>query len=206
MTTPSAARSAPVVARTSSPANIGPVSWVPTRDFELPEWVAAGRRLGAIGRCGQWALGDWIRYGNVKFGERYARAARITGYDAQTLMNMVYVASSFEISRRRENISWSHHEAVAALKCDEQDHWLDRVQVHRLSVSDLRTELRVSARRSRRSPTQREAGTHTEHADGNGSQDGDASLTCPHCGGVVPVGDLSRVDSRERGPNSRARS
>lgn len=114
--------------------------------MEFPEWAEAGRRLGAMGRCSQWGLGDWIRYGNAKFGERYAWAARVTAYDSQTLMNMVYVASRFEISRRRENLSWSHHETLAALQPDEQDYWLDRAIADHLSVSDLRLELRTSRR------------------------------------------------------------
>jgi len=165
---------------------------MPTREVALPEWVAAGRRLGAMGRCGQWALGDWIRYGNAKFGERYARAARITGYDSQTLMNMVYVSSRFDISRRRENISWSHHEAVAALECDQQDQWLDRVETHRLSVSDLRTALRSSTRRRRRSETEGDINKGTRQGDESVSSEGAVVLTCPHCGGAVPLGEPPR--------------
>jgi hypothetical protein len=153
---------------------ITPVAWVPTGEMGLAEWTAVGRRLGAMGRCGQWGLGDWIRYGNVKFGERYARAARITGYDVQTLMNMVYVASRFEISRRRENLSWSHHETLASLDPDEQDHWLDLAVSEKLSVSDLRVELR-SARRGSKSASNADVST------------GERTLTCPHCGKPVPL-------------------
>jgi hypothetical protein len=142
--------SRPEKARPSS--SISAVAWVPVREMEFPEWAEAGRRLGAMGRCGQWGLGDWIRYGNTKFGERYAWAARVTAYDSQTLMNMVYVASRFEISRRRENLSWSHHETLAALQPDEQDYWLDRAIADHLSVSDLRLELRAS-RRNEASPS-----------------------------------------------------
>jgi hypothetical protein len=160
-------------------ASLTPVSWIPTRDLDLAEWTAAGRRLGAIGRCGQWGLGDWIRYGNAKFGERYSRAARITGYDVQTLMNMVYVASRFTISRRREILSWSHHETLAALDADAQDHWLDRAAAERLSISDLRLELRDWRRRSR------------ENVDADGkfveAPRKHESVLCPNCGARVLV-------------------
>jgi hypothetical protein len=127
-----------------------------------------------MGRCGQWGLGDWIRYGNTKFGEKYTRVAKITGYDAQTLTNMVYVASKFEISRRREDLSWSHHETLASLDRDEQDHWLDRAVSEKLSVSDLRVELR-SARRGPKPANSAEAST------------AERTLTCPHCGKQVPL-------------------
>lgn len=123
------------------------MAWAPSQELDANEWASAGRRIGAVGRSVQWLLGDWITYGNERFGERYARASRITGYDSQTLMNMVYVASHFAISRRRENLSWSHHEALAALELDEQDEWLDQAEEHRWSVSDLREMLRLSRKR-----------------------------------------------------------
>ncbi len=160
-------------------AGLTPVSWIPTRDLDLAEWTATGRRLGAIGRCGQWGLGDWIRYGNAKFGERYSRAARITGYDVQTLMNMVYVASRFTTSRRRENLSWSHHETLASLDPSAQDHWLDRAVAERLSISDLRLELRDWRRRSSQS-----ADGECSFTEAPGKLD---SVLCPNCGTRVVV-------------------
>ena len=155
-------------------ANITPVSWIPIRDLDLAEWTAAGRRLGAIGRCGQWGLGDWIRYGNAKFGERYSRAARVTGYDVQTLMNMVYVASRFTVSRRRENLSWSHHETLASLEPDTQDHWLDRAAADRLSIADLRHELRDWRRRTREGIA--------EDSGPSAAPRKIESVLCPNCG------------------------
>jgi hypothetical protein len=121
---------------------VTPVSWQPGHAISLSQWVADGQRLGAIGRGVNWWLGDWLRFGNDKFGERYVRASRITGYDVQTLMNMVYVASRFEAGRRRERLSWSHHAELAALESDDQEQWLTRAEEERLSVRDLRGELR----------------------------------------------------------------
>jgi hypothetical protein len=176
--------SAPSTGKVQAPTSISVVAWVPNRDIDFPEWAEAGRRLGAMGRCGQWGLGDWIQYGNAKFGERYRRAARITGYDVQTLMNIVYVASKFEISRRRENLSWSHHETVAPLEPDEQDHWLDLATSRKLSVSDLRLELR-STRRAHRSTVANQRGQ--EISDRETTSEGTGVLICPNCGEVVPV-------------------
>ncbi len=121
---------------------VTPVAWQPRQALSLSQWVADGQRLGAIGRGVNWWLGDWLRFGNHKFGERYARASRITGYDVQTLMNMVYVATRFEAPRRRDRLSWSHHAELAALDEASQDEWLTRAEDERLSVRDLRAELR----------------------------------------------------------------
>jgi hypothetical protein len=174
--------------RTPSPARISVVAWAPNREIDFPEWAEAGRRLGAMGRCGQWGLGDWIQYGNAKFGERYTRAAHITGYDAQTLMNMVYVASRFEISRRRENLSWSHHETVASLEADEQDRWLNLAASQKLSVSDLRLELRSSRRAVKPREADRD-GQSTVADDGERKTVSGRTkvLICPNCGEAVPL-------------------
>jgi hypothetical protein len=125
------------------------VGWRPPGgDMEHPEWVAVGHRLGRISRCNQWWVGDWLRYGSSKWGERYVEAARITGYDVRSLANMASIAASFDVSRRRENLTWSHHAAVAGLPHEEQDRWLDRASAERLSVADLRIELRSAERGS----------------------------------------------------------
>jgi len=122
--------------------SLGATSWSACSDLEVQEWAEHGRRLGAAGRSIGWWIGDWLLYGNERFGEKYSRAARITGYDVQTLMNMVYVASRFDISRRRPQLSFSHHAELAALDPDAQDRWLLRAEADRLSVRCLRQELR----------------------------------------------------------------
>jgi hypothetical protein len=158
---------------------VSPIGWAPNREIDAREWASAGRRLGTVGRCIQWLIGDWIAYGNEKFGERYVRAAKITGYDTQTLMNMVYVASRFPISRRRENLSWSHHETLAALGVEEQDEWLDRAAEHRWAVSDLRMMLRTSRKESGSGADEAAAGDAGPHSS--------SVVKCPRCGEEVPL-------------------
>jgi hypothetical protein len=144
-------------------------SWVPNEELALPDWAEHGRRLGIVGRAAGWWLGDWLRYGHTKFGERYARAARITGYDVQTLMNMVYVASAYKADERHEMLSWSHHAEVAALSPDQRERWLSLAEANHLSVRCLREEIRCERRLSRNS-----AHSEAEHAA--------PDLRCPECG------------------------
>lgn len=153
-------------------------AWVPEVDLDMREWVTCGRRLGALGRGIAWWIGDWLRYGNARYGEKYSRAARLTGYDAQSLMNMAYVASRFDVSRRREQLSWSHHAEVAALDSSTQDRWLDLAQEQNLSVHSLRLELR-SARRAE-SATEEDPGSIT----GPSERTPDA-IVCPKCMHVI---------------------
>ncbi|MBB5802988.1 hypothetical protein F4560_002756 [Saccharothrix ecbatanensis] len=129
-------------AQDESDIAISSIAWKPSRDLRLVEWLQHGKRLGVIGRGAAWWIGDWVNYGNTAYGEKYSRAARVTGYDVQSLMNMAYVASRFGISRRRECLSWSHHSALAGLDLELQERWLDVAQERQLSVRGLRDELR----------------------------------------------------------------
>lgn len=160
--------------------SLSPVAWCARQQLSMHEWVAQGRRLGTVARHVGWWIGDWLRYGNAAYGERYARAAKITGYDTQTLMNMVYVASQVDVSRRRESLSWSHHAEVAALADDEQQHWLEHAEARRLSVRDLREEIRRAWREPRLAAGADQAATAAEHAD---------ALTCPECGHEFSLGE-----------------
>jgi hypothetical protein len=150
-----------------------PVAWVPGEELDVRDWVRAGQRLGALTRCSQWWLGDWVRYGTGRWGEKYKEASRITGYDVKTLRNIAYVAGAVDVSRRRDNLTWSHHAEVCALDAVEQDRWLDLALTQRMSVADLRIEVRAAERA------------------GNGSEDRVQAhakeVTCPACEHRFPV-------------------
>lgn len=146
------------------------MAWVPQDDLGRSEWLATGRRLGAIGRCSQWWIGDWIRYGTVKWGEKYAEAARVTGYDVASLRNMAWVASRFDISLRSDKLTWSHHVLLAPLEPDDQRHWLERASEERFSVTDLRLALRAL----------REGGKEDPAGDAAAVPAG--AIVCPKCG------------------------
>lgn len=152
------------------------LGWEPTPDLSVHDWIVAGQRFGKLARCSQWLVGDWIRYGETRWGEKYAFAAKITGYDPATLRNIAYVASRFDLSIRNDKLTFSHHALLAGLQEeDARRHWLARAEKDRLSVADLRAELRMRRRKDEHPGTSEEVLTH----------EGDASSSnpvCPHCG------------------------
>jgi hypothetical protein len=180
-------------------AELSPVSWIAGAELAYDEWLHQGARLGLAGRSAGWWIGDWVRYGTARYGSKYAAAARVTGYDRQTMMNMVYVATRFEFSRRRENLSWSHHAELAAMDIDEQERWLNRAITERLSVRDLR-DLLVATRQPGRSRSGRAAAAGNQPPGGGHRQvsadqrsrsvEGaspvddatERTVVCPHCG------------------------
>jgi len=60
-----------------------------------------------------------------KDGRLGKEAVSVTCLARQTLMDLKYVSGRFEISRRREKLSLSHHREVAPKPLGEQDDWLD---------------------------------------------------------------------------------
>jgi hypothetical protein len=184
--------------RAQSRTRLGAVTWTPTAELPYPDWVAAGRRIGAMARASNWWIGDWVRYGNERWGEKYLAASRMTGYDVHTLRNMAYVASRFDLSLRRDNLTWSHHALLAALGAQEQGHWLDKATAEHMSVADLRTELRSSQRGALRCGDQaaEQAAHELERASprdgrapgaGRGPDGGDEpEAVCPQCGHELP--------------------
>jgi len=159
-------------------AGISKVAWQPPSDIGQAEWLSTGRRLGTIGRCSQWWIGDWIRYGTARWGEKYVEAARVTGYDVASLRNMAWVAAQFDSSLRSDKLSWSHHVLLAPLTMDQQRAWIERAIDERLSVADLRLELRA-----------RGHGSRGEKAVGDDRGQGQGADTCPHCGHRLSAAD-----------------
>lgn len=119
-----------------------------TGELSATDWQALGGQLFAIDRGLQWAIGDWINYGESRYGETYTAAMEATGKDRYVLANLAWVARKVERSRRRDTLSWSHHAEVAALDPAEQERILDRAEAEgwsqravRSAVQELRHEL-----------------------------------------------------------------
>jgi hypothetical protein len=117
-------------------------------------WQEAGPKLFRIIDSSAWYLGDWLVYGQDRYEKRYRRAIEAAGLDYQTLRNYAWVARKFELSRRREPLSFQHHAEVASLAPADQDLWLDRAEALGWSRNQLRKELRASRNLGPAAPTQ----------------------------------------------------
>jgi len=128
-------------------------------------WLGVGAQLAAVASASAWCLGDWLAYGQAAYGGQYREAVARTGLDYQTLRNYAWVAGRFELSRRRDTLSFGHHAEVAALPAPEQDFWLRKAEQFGWSVRRLRREVRASlAERGQRpaalAPASPAAGQH----------------------------------------------
>lgn len=115
-----------------------------TADLSFEEWQSMASRFGAAMSSAAFVIGDWLVYGEDHFrgqkrlpgfeddsissrrvsSEIYDEALRLTGLDRSTLVTYAYVARRVPASLRNEQLSWEHHKAVAKLKEEDQQRWL----------------------------------------------------------------------------------
>jgi hypothetical protein len=108
--------------------------------FEV--WRGLGTRIARHSTATAWWLGDWLIYGQDKYGRRYKDAIAATGLDYQTLRNYAMVARRFAVSRRRDALSFHHHAELCALTDADQDRWLDTALAQGWTRNELRRRLR----------------------------------------------------------------
>lgn len=116
-----------------------------TGDPTYEEWEAVGETLRFLEGSIRFAIGDWLRYGERKWGEKYAQASEETGYSEGTLRDSAWVASAVDLSLRSDKLSFAHHKEVASLRLpdgapdvEKQRHYLDLAEDQELSRAKLR--------------------------------------------------------------------
>jgi hypothetical protein len=93
-------------------------------DTTEAEWQVLGQALGKFGGAIQWLIGDWLAFGERRWGKTYEDMVVLTGYEMQSLYDMVYVAKNVDFSARAEKLSFAHHKCVASLSVEHQRDWI----------------------------------------------------------------------------------
>ena len=111
-------------------------------ELSFDEWDTLGQQLGEVGKSIGFIIGDWINYGEGRYGEKYDESLARTGLAYTTLAHYSYVARKIQFCLRKQNLDYSVHATVAKLKTDEEkQHWLDMSEKHDLSVRRLRKSI-----------------------------------------------------------------
>lgn len=87
----------------------------------IEEWLRRFADLRNAHDAVLWCLGDMLNYGEAAYGEKYAQAIELTGYDPDYLRNVAYVARQVDLSLRSDDLRWSHHRVLAAKWIERQD-------------------------------------------------------------------------------------
>ena len=94
---------------------------------DLDAWGSRAHMIGVMNRASPFWCGDWINYGENRFGEKYAQFVEETGLDPATLTNRAWVSGQVTPERRQgPPLTWSHHEVVAPCTPEQQVALLER--------------------------------------------------------------------------------
>jgi hypothetical protein len=105
------------------------------------EWSQCGVLLHRMEGAVQWWIGDWLNYGERTYGRKYSEALSTLSLEEGTLRNYAFVAGNIQLSRRRDNVSFSVHSEAAALPtAKEQDLWLARADEGQWTRADARKQ------------------------------------------------------------------
>lgn len=109
------------------------------------EWEAFGMRLGNNRARLKWAIGDWVNYGRERWSDDVVtQAALRCGLAGQSLSNTMSVCKRVAPNVRRLELSFEHHDTVAALwqHPDRQARYLQVAVERRLSRDEFRAFVR----------------------------------------------------------------
>lgn len=120
---------------------------------------ALGETLLALESGIQWVLGDYFLLGERRWRYDIVEMVQASGRAAETLYNYTYVCRHVDFSRRREKLTFGHHDAIAGLAPDDQVMWLDWAEAANegkpATVAELRKAL-ADWRKSKKGSAQAE--------------------------------------------------
>lgn len=124
------------------PGELSTVGLALPEELTFDQWRDVGRKLRVAQGAVMWWLGDWLCIGERKqWGKRYAEAVDELGFDYGVARDAKWLATKFQLSRRRDKISWSHHREVASLDDNTADQFLDEAEAEGWTRAQLRAEV-----------------------------------------------------------------
>ena len=114
-----------------------------SKDLTFGEWRAIATSFGAALQTAAWCIGDWMVYGERKWGRQllmdgeafdpdkpsripshvFDEAVAATGLDRQTLSQYANVCRKIPMDERRIHVSFGHHRILAPLPPAKRLEW-----------------------------------------------------------------------------------
>ena len=106
--------------------------------LSFEQWQEVGKQLQKIHGSIQWWIGDWLRFGERKYGETYSQAIEETGLDYDTLTSYKWVSGAFEFCPRGQNLSWSAHREIASAPEDKRAGLLEKADKEGMTSREIK--------------------------------------------------------------------
>ena len=106
-------------------------------DIDFVEWVTVGRKVIRAYNASAWWIGDWLVYGEWRYGQKYSTVTEALNLNYDRLRDYCYVSGNVSRIVRRSDLSWTHHRVVAKLESKQQSAWLERAAKRKWSKREL---------------------------------------------------------------------
>ena len=124
------------------PARLTPTGIEDVTCTTIAEWIVGGLAIAQLATSSHWWVGKWFRIGVEKFGDEACQLeAETLQFNWKTVLNKINVDKRVPDDVRRQELSWSHHEAVAPLEVPKQVAYLEYAIEARLNAHELRAHI-----------------------------------------------------------------
>lgn len=107
-------------------------------NLSINDYVEAGSKIHSLHKSTPWLLADLLKFGERRYNDQFSQVVDDWGYRPETLRNALYVANKWPKERRRKELTFAHHQAVASVDPDIADEMLDAAAKGGYSVAELR--------------------------------------------------------------------
>lgn len=108
-----------------------------SNDITYDEWMAYGKKLAKRYSNIQWLIGDWINYGEAKWGEKYAQAEDDLSFSQGTLRNYASICARIPPENRNPKLRFHQIKHVAPLEPRQQRKIIDFASEHEMTGDDI---------------------------------------------------------------------
>ena len=117
---------------------------LPKSKVPIERWMEYGVGIMEVRGALRWCIGDWLNYGEERYGDMYTQGYTLfKEYEESSVRHMRRVAEAFPLVRRRTGVSWSAHAEIANRPKEEQEQWLDELEMG-MTRAELRRSLNSS--------------------------------------------------------------
>jgi hypothetical protein len=116
-----------VIATAATPArdvgyHLGRSGLVIDRILTRVEWEKCSEKIAAMASATNWAIGDWLVYGNGRdeWGGTYETAHRLTGRSFESLSQYARVSRDYPHEERQPTVCWTVHRAAVVLPAEDR--------------------------------------------------------------------------------------
>jgi hypothetical protein len=177
------------------PGKLTTHAWEIPHGLSYDDWRQAGLRLDLIKDWTNFAIGDWVQFGEAKWSEQYVQAASELKIHPERLRQLRWVAYKVPPRSRNTNLTWSHHLEVAALNTEkEMVEWLSKAEQENWQTRELKAAIYEAGLRESRVKIEtmvRETNNGVVALEAviplNGTDHAEPIIPCPVCDGATVI-------------------